>query len=99
MKGAWDAARQVQRCGWKEHYRGLSAILLRNGPSNMVFFGLRDPVMKHLEPVQVVAGPFVRDFLGGALLGACLSTTFFPINGTFYSVYICQVENECKINS
>lgn len=33
--------------GWKELYRGLFPILVRNGPSNAVFFVLREEAVKH----------------------------------------------------
>lgn len=74
--------------GVREYYRGLSAVLLRNGPSTMVFFGLRDVVretlpveppsrkgLKGLQPEQMLA-----DFVSGALVGAFVSTLFYPIN-------------------
>ncbi|OQR74146.1 mitochondrial carrier triple repeat protein 1-like [Tropilaelaps mercedesae] len=78
----------MQAYGVREYYRGLSAILLRNGPSTVAFFGLRDIVrgalpveppsekgLKGLQPEQMLA-----DFVSGALVGAFVSTLFYPIN-------------------
>uniref|UniRef100_A0A183CXA6 Mitochondrial carrier protein n=1 Tax=Gongylonema pulchrum TaxID=637853 RepID=A0A183CXA6_9BILA len=75
--------------GVAELYRGLSLILLRNGLSNTVFFNLREPLRDvilsdynrsiHLRiPVRVVI--FVSNFASGAILGAFISTLFFPVN-------------------
>lgn len=66
--------------GLKEFYRGLTPILLRNGPSNALFFGLRGRIKASLpEPSSPVVNS-LHDFLSGAVLGACLSTLFFPFN-------------------
>lgn len=67
--------------GVKEYYRGLSAILIRNGLSNAIFFGLRKPI-KELLPVAKKQSfqNTVNDFISGALIGAACSTLFYPIN-------------------
>lgn len=143
-----DVARKLWPYGITEYYRGASAILLRNGPSNAIFFVLREPVRnlmpapkspddmplhvalaraaedaaaasagthssahKHLHPhvhlhghgpgslhgsshpISAVTGAdvhmalpqhaawnFARDFVSGAVLGACISTLFYPLN-------------------
>ena len=65
----------------KEYYRGFSAILLRNGPSTAMFFAFRGPIkdsMPTSNNSELLS--FVEDFLGGALLGAALSTLFYPLN-------------------
>ncbi|XP_022110290.1 solute carrier family 25 member 51-like [Acanthaster planci] len=66
--------------GFREYYRGLTPILLRNGPSNAVFFTMRDQLQmftpKDASKVQKVA----HDFVSGAFLGASLSTIWFPVN-------------------
>ncbi|KAF0695739.1 Aste57867_13475 [Aphanomyces stellatus] len=66
--------------GVREHYRGLSAILLRNAPSNMIFFGLREPVRDLLPETTTAGATLAADFVSGAVLGAFLSTLFFPLN-------------------
>lgn len=71
--------------GLKEFYRGLSAVLMRNGPSNVIFFASREELKKKL-PKQWTAhkqyAVYVADFLCGACTGAFISTLFYPINVT-----------------
>jgi len=67
--------------GIREYYRGLSAILLRNGPSNIIFFGCRDPIRSTL-PDSLNQFGLLADFLSGACLGAFISTIFYPLNTT-----------------
>lgn len=105
----WDAAVKLRPYGLAEFYRGGSAILLRNGPSNAIFFLLREPVRNLIPPLPLpvssssssplpqsassnnsstassntgsgAAWNFLRDFFSGAVLGASLSTLFYPIN-------------------
>lgn len=66
--------------GFREYYRGLTPILFRNGPSNVLFFGLRGPIKSVLPEAKTSIGNAACDFVSGAVLGACLSTFFFPIN-------------------
>lgn len=74
------AFRIVARHGIPELYRGLSAVLLRNGPSNVLFLGLRDPLQKALPHSEGQVGQMLTAFISGAGLGATLSTAFFPLN-------------------
>jgi len=67
--------------GIKEYYRGLSAILLRNGPSNVIFFGCRDKLRESL-PEDLTNIRMLADFISGACLGAFISTVAYPINTT-----------------
>jgi hypothetical protein len=132
----WDVAAKLRVYGLREYYRGLSAILLRNGPANAIFFTLRDPVRELLpahpwhpghhdgggggvaaasggegagrgvpgaagggappawalrarlaaasdeasERRFILAWDFMRNFFSGAVLGATISTLFYPIN-------------------
>lgn len=66
--------------GFREYYRGLTPILLRNGPSSVLFFGLRGPIKSTLPEAKTSIGNAFSDFVSGAVLGACLSTLFYPIN-------------------
>ncbi|XP_001626557.2 mitochondrial nicotinamide adenine dinucleotide transporter SLC25A51 [Nematostella vectensis] len=70
---------RTQYC-FKEYYRGLTPILMRNGPSNVLFFGLRGRIKEVLPEAKTQVGNTVNDFLSGAVLGACLSTLFYPVN-------------------
>ena len=76
----WDTAVKLRPLGIREYYRGVSAILLRNGPSNALFFTLREPVRDLLPNTGSPTWNVARDFFSGALLGASLSTAFFPLN-------------------
>ncbi|XP_051506351.1 mitochondrial nicotinamide adenine dinucleotide transporter SLC25A51-like [Myxocyprinus asiaticus] len=66
--------------GVKECYRGLVPVLLRNGPSNVLFFGLRGPIKQQLPVAQTRMGHMVNDFVCGGLLGAALGIMFYPLN-------------------
>nr|XP_057919553.1 mitochondrial nicotinamide adenine dinucleotide transporter SLC25A51-like [Doryrhamphus excisus]XP_057919554.1 mitochondrial nicotinamide adenine dinucleotide transporter SLC25A51-like [Doryrhamphus excisus]XP_057919555.1 mitochondrial nicotinamide adenine dinucleotide transporter SLC25A51-like [Doryrhamphus excisus]XP_057919556.1 mitochondrial nicotinamide adenine dinucleotide transporter SLC25A51-like [Doryrhamphus excisus]XP_057919557.1 mitochondrial nicotinamide adenine dinucleotide tran len=66
--------------GVRECYRGLVPIVLRNGPSNVLFFGLRGPIKDHLPEATSKAGHLVVDFVCGGVLGAALGIMFFPLN-------------------
>jgi len=71
----------LRQYGVREYYRGLSAILMRNGPSNIIFFGCRDHLRESL-PESFDRIGFLADFLSGACLGAFISTVFYPLNTT-----------------
>jgi len=67
--------------GLREYYRGLTPILMRNGPSNIIFFSCRDKLRNSLPDTMDRFG-LLADFVSGACLGAFISTTFYPINTT-----------------
>lgn len=71
----------LSKYGVREYYRGLTAILLRNGPSNIIFFGCRDK-LRSLLPAYIERFSLLADFLSGACLGAFISTIFYPLNTT-----------------
>lgn len=71
---------ELRPYGVREYYRGLTAVLARNGPSNVVFFGLREPVKAALPPPDTPAAHVLEDFVSGAVLGAAISTVFYPLN-------------------
>ena len=74
------AFRYIYRYGLAEYYRGLTAVLLRNSLSNILFLGLRIPLKNSLPTAQTQLGESFNAFVSGAGLGAFLSTTFFPLN-------------------
>jgi hypothetical protein len=82
----WQAWGAMWGVGLREFYRGGSAILLRNGPANAMFFSLRDAAYDALPPQQptalVSAGAWeaFRNFFSGAVLGAGISTLLYPLN-------------------
>ena len=71
---------ELRGYGIKEYYRGLSAILLRNGPSNAIFFGFRGYLKDILPEAQTSVENTIQDFICGALLGATNSTIFYPLS-------------------
>lgn len=66
--------------GIKELYRGLSPIILRNGPSNSMFFVMREEVAERLPAHENSVTQTVQEFLAGALIGAIISSIFYPLN-------------------
>lgn len=67
--------------GFKEYYRGLSTILIRNGLSNAIFFGLRKPIKEALPATEEnTFQNTANDFISGAVIGAMCSTLFYPLN-------------------
>merc|ERR1719158_308843 len=67
--------------GVREYDRGLTAILMRNGPSNIIFFSFRDHLRDSLPESMDRLG-LLADFVSGACLGAFISTIFYPVNTT-----------------
>lgn len=75
------AVMEVRKIGYSEFYRGLTPILLRNGPSNVVFFGVKESVRgKFFQPTDKKYMRLFEDFVTGATLGALISTLFYPVN-------------------
>ncbi|KAL1234999.1 Solute carrier family 25 member 51 [Trichinella pseudospiralis] len=91
-KNALDVFLKLRRISVREYYRGLSAVVLRNGGSNVLFFALRDPLKemftsgtKHiLRETNLNDSSHMKHIVGdlftGLFLGAFISTVFFPIN-------------------
>ncbi|XGW34110.1 hypothetical protein V3C99_018137 [Haemonchus contortus] len=70
--------------GYREYYRGLSVVLARNSLSNALFFTLKEPFKKTVVEIRPLRNQMiiqlVADFVSGAVLGASISTVFFPLN-------------------
>jgi hypothetical protein len=86
-----DTIQYLNKYGLREHYRGLSAILLRNGPANVLFFGLRGPMLERLPFGESDRAIMVKNFVSGGMLGAVISTVFFPVNGTIPFEFVLDV--------
>uniref|UniRef100_A0A182XVC0 Uncharacterized protein n=1 Tax=Anopheles stephensi TaxID=30069 RepID=A0A182XVC0_ANOST len=67
--------------GIKELYRGLVPVLWRNGPSNAMFFVLREEADSRLPK---------REFVAGACIGAFISSLFYPLN-------VVKVTMQCRV--
>lgn len=76
-----EAFKFLSPYGFREYYRGLTPILLRNGPSTFMFFTFRDEVMSRVPlDKSILWEQTLSDFISGALVGAFVSTMFYPIN-------------------
>lgn len=94
--------------GYREYYRGWLPILLRNGPSNMFYFTLRDAARERLQKKSNTwYGIMIGEFVCGGLIGGIISTLVYPLNvvkvhlqsklgGEFQSLYsaVHQIYNE-----
>lgn len=81
FKNTADAANHISKLyGIKEFYRGLVPILLRNGPSNALFFIIRDEIKIRLPKQESIVYDGLQNFIAGASIGAFLSTLFYPLN-------------------
>ncbi|CAD6189360.1 unnamed protein product [Caenorhabditis auriculariae] len=84
FRNSAEVVKQLRSHGVHEFYRGLSVILVRNGLSNLLFFGFREPLNRKLVEVthrNDISNRFtgiVCDFVCGSLLGASISTLFYP---------------------
>ncbi|XP_077331435.1 mitochondrial nicotinamide adenine dinucleotide transporter SLC25A51-like [Lithobates pipiens] len=76
----YQAFKVLRPYGFREYYRGLIPILVRNGPSNALFFGLRKPIKQCLPEAKGYSANLINDFICGGLLGAMLGFLFFPLN-------------------
>ncbi len=78
------AFKKLRIYGIKEYYRGLSAVLCRNGPSNVLFFTFRGEPKNYLPLIPIYQNVWwyktVTDFISGACVGAIISSIFYPIN-------------------
>lgn len=79
-RNTFHAFRELRNWGFFEYYRGLTPILLRNGPSNAVFFLFRGEIKDLLPESDRPSVEVLRNFASGAVLGAVISTIFFPLN-------------------
>ncbi|XP_076046663.1 mitochondrial nicotinamide adenine dinucleotide transporter SLC25A51 isoform X2 [Oratosquilla oratoria] len=84
-------SRELLKYGPSEYYRGMGAILLRNGPSNVLFFGLRGQ-LKEIFPSLGNSwySQLLGDFISGAFLGAFISTVMYPIN-------VLKTHQQCQV--
>lgn len=84
LRNTVHAAFYLRQYGFPEYYRGVVPIICRNGPSNVLFFSLRDPIRSGTAHIMGDADSNfavgVQTFVSGAMLGAGLSTLFFPLN-------------------
>ena len=81
FKNTVHAFQQIQRThGFREFYRGLIPVLLRNGPSNAIFFLVREKLQGHSSKIESRFHRSFMEFINGACLGAVLTSIFYPLN-------------------
>lgn len=71
---------ELRQYGFREYYRGLTPILLRNSVSNALFFTLREEISHRMPSQDHWTGKLISDFCCGAMVGAFISTVFYPVN-------------------
>lgn len=78
--------------GYREYYRGMSAVVMRNGCSNTIFFALREPLRRRFahDDTSSKVRRFGAAFISGAILGGILSTLFYPLN-------VCKTRMQSKL--
>jgi hypothetical protein len=77
----WHVFQQISaNYGYRELFRGYSAICMRNSLSNVVFFTSRKPLKSLFPTTDNTLKNGFYDFASGGLLGASISTFFYPLN-------------------
>lgn len=77
--------RSLRPLGTRELYRGTSASLIHTFGTTYIFFALKDGVRDVLLPVPKKSSlktNLIRNFIGGAFLGALLAVLMFPVKVT-----------------
>lgn len=80
FRNTMHAFKVIRSYGISEYYRGLVPILLRNGPSNVGFFIIRDEIQCRLPKNDSEILRTVSEFICGAMIGVVLSSIFYPLN-------------------
>ncbi|XP_034112305.1 mitochondrial nicotinamide adenine dinucleotide transporter SLC25A51 [Drosophila albomicans] len=70
----------VTNYGFRELYRGIEPVFWRNGLSNALFFMLREEASVRLPKRKSVSSRTAQEFFAGAVIGASISTLFYPLN-------------------
>ncbi|EDW83923.1 uncharacterized protein Dwil_GK13868 [Drosophila willistoni] len=70
----------VTNYGFRELYRGIEPVFWRNGLSNALFFMLREEASVRLPQRKSLSTRTVQEFVAGAVIGASISTLFYPLN-------------------
>ncbi|XP_037732069.1 solute carrier family 25 member 51 [Drosophila subpulchrella] len=102
----------VAHHGYRELYRGLEPVFWRNGLSNALFFVLREEASIRLPDRQSVSSRTAQEFVAGAVIGASISTIFYPLNvikvslqsdmgqrseGSWQACKRIYIERDCRI--
>nr|CAG4638751.1 EOG090X0E0P [Cyclestheria hislopi] len=68
FRNTLHAFTELKHYGFREYYRGLTPILIRNGLSNALFFTLREEISHRLPKADHWTKKFVYDFCSGAMV-------------------------------
>lgn len=80
-KHTWHVFQDITKAhGFKELYRGMSAICMRNSTTNALFFSIRSPMKEMFPHTDNKFENSLYDFINGGILGALLSTFIYPLN-------------------
>ena len=80
----------MREFGVSEYYRGLVPILIRNGLSNAMFFLTRKKLKAVFPETDSAVVDSMEDFVSGGILGAAISTIFYPVN-------VCKTKMQSQI--
>lgn len=75
----------LRQYGFREYYRGLTPILLRNSISNALFFTLREEISIRMPNPDHWSGKLLSDFFCGAMVSTFLYFELFPYNNLYFS--------------
>lgn len=89
FRNSYHVVIELRKYGLKEYYRGLTPILIRNGLSNVLFFSLKGTVKDVLPETEKWWGHVAEDFVSGSLVGAFISTVFYPVNVVKTKMQVC----------
>ncbi|GFY71371.1 solute carrier family 25 member 51 [Trichonephila inaurata madagascariensis] len=91
FKNTYHAFSDLRQYGFKEYYRGMTPILIRNSVGNILFFSLKDQVKELLPQASATSllQNLVKDFISGAFVGALTSTIFYPVNVVKTKMQVC----------
>uniref|UniRef100_A0A6G1SI51 Mitochondrial carrier triple repeat protein 1 n=1 Tax=Aceria tosichella TaxID=561515 RepID=A0A6G1SI51_9ACAR len=83
-KNTVDALIKLRQFGSAEYYRGLTCVLVRNGPSNILFFGLRDEIKKLMPNFRTndKTNGLATTTASSSRLGSSSSTSLAAISDT-----------------
>lgn len=89
FRNSYHVVVELRKYGLKEYYRGLTPILIRNGPGNVLFFSLKGTVKDVLPETDKWWGHMAEDFVSGSVVGAFISTVFYPVNVVKTKMQVC----------
>ncbi|GBM19750.1 Solute carrier family 25 member 51 [Araneus ventricosus] len=91
FKNTYHVFSELRQHGYKEYYRGMTPILIRNSIGNILFFSLKDELRKLFpkSSKNSLLHNLVIDFFSGAFVGALTSTVFYPVNVVKTKMQVC----------